>query len=90
MVPCPDMFFSVCVLPVFSVCVCIGAIRMCPSAVTREKAVDLEKGQTQRSVFLCKVIGLRGTGKSVFLQVFLGRNTAVQSSYYCLPKYYLD
>ncbi|XP_029619782.1 mitochondrial Rho GTPase 2, partial [Salmo trutta] len=44
--------------------------------VTRKKAVDLEKGQTQRSVFLCKVIGLRGTGKSAFLQVFLGRNTA--------------
>ncbi|XP_041714300.1 mitochondrial Rho GTPase 2-like [Coregonus clupeaformis] len=43
--------------------------------VTREKAVDLEKGQTQRSVFLCKVIGPRGTGKSAFLQVFLGRNT---------------
>uniref|UniRef100_A0A8C7HGE5 Ras homolog family member T2 n=1 Tax=Oncorhynchus kisutch TaxID=8019 RepID=A0A8C7HGE5_ONCKI len=44
--------------------------------VTREKAVDLEKGQTQRSVFLCKVIGPRGTGKSAFLQAFLGRNTA--------------
>ncbi|CAB1312294.1 unnamed protein product [Coregonus sp. 'balchen'] len=44
--------------------------------VTREKAVDLEKGQTQRSVFLCKVIGPRGTGKSAFLQAFFGRNTA--------------
>uniref|UniRef100_A0A4W5K0Z2 Mitochondrial Rho GTPase n=1 Tax=Hucho hucho TaxID=62062 RepID=A0A4W5K0Z2_9TELE len=44
--------------------------------VTREKAVGLEKGQTQRSVFLCKVIGPRGTGKSAFFQVFLGRNTA--------------
>ncbi|XP_070303848.1 mitochondrial Rho GTPase 2-like [Salvelinus sp. IW2-2015] len=44
--------------------------------VTREKAGDLEKGQTQRSVFLCKVIGPRGTGKSAFLQVFLGQNTA--------------
>uniref|UniRef100_A0A8C8CU60 Mitochondrial Rho GTPase n=1 Tax=Oncorhynchus tshawytscha TaxID=74940 RepID=A0A8C8CU60_ONCTS len=44
--------------------------------LTREKAVDLEKGQTQRSVFLCKVIGPRGTGKSAFLQAFLGRNTA--------------
>uniref|UniRef100_A0A6Q2WTI7 Mitochondrial Rho GTPase n=1 Tax=Esox lucius TaxID=8010 RepID=A0A6Q2WTI7_ESOLU len=42
--------------------------------VTREKAVDLQKGQTQRSVFLCKVIGPRGTGKSAFLQAFLGRN----------------
>ncbi|KAL0984334.1 hypothetical protein UPYG_G00140140 [Umbra pygmaea] len=42
--------------------------------VTREKAVDLEKGQTQRSVFLCKVIGPRGTGKSAFLQAFLGRS----------------
>ncbi|KAM6951639.1 mitochondrial Rho GTPase 2 [Aplochiton taeniatus] len=42
--------------------------------VTREKEVDLEKGQTQRSVFLCKVIGPRGTGKSAFLQAFVGRN----------------
>uniref|UniRef100_A0AAQ6AAJ7 Mitochondrial Rho GTPase 2 n=1 Tax=Amphiprion ocellaris TaxID=80972 RepID=A0AAQ6AAJ7_AMPOC len=30
--------------------------------VTREKQVDLEKRQTQRTVFLCKVIGPRGTG----------------------------
>uniref|UniRef100_A0A8C0IM06 Ras homolog family member T2 n=1 Tax=Chelonoidis abingdonii TaxID=106734 RepID=A0A8C0IM06_CHEAB len=42
--------------------------------VTREKRIDLEKGQTQRNVFLCKVIGPRGTGKSAFLQAFLGRN----------------
>ncbi|XP_028822297.1 mitochondrial Rho GTPase 2 isoform X2 [Denticeps clupeoides] len=42
--------------------------------VSREKALDLEKGQTQRSVFLCKVIGPRGTGKSAFLQAFLGQS----------------
>uniref|UniRef100_A0A4W6G1G3 Mitochondrial Rho GTPase n=1 Tax=Lates calcarifer TaxID=8187 RepID=A0A4W6G1G3_LATCA len=42
--------------------------------VTREKEVDLEKRQTQRSVFLCKVIGPRGTGKTAFLQAFVGRN----------------
>ncbi|XP_012694695.2 mitochondrial Rho GTPase 2 isoform X2 [Clupea harengus] len=42
--------------------------------VSREKALDLEKGQTQRSVFLCKVIGPKGTGKSSFLQAFLERN----------------
>ncbi|KAF7661570.1 hypothetical protein LDENG_00259140 [Lucifuga dentata] len=42
--------------------------------VTRERQVDLEKGQTQRSVFLCKVIGPRGTGKTAFLQGFLGLN----------------
>lgn len=39
--------------------------------------VDLEKRQTQRSVFLCKVIGPRGTGKTAFLQAFLGRKSAV-------------
>ncbi|KAJ7985045.1 hypothetical protein DPEC_G00361070 [Dallia pectoralis] len=44
--------------------------------VTREKAVDLQRAQTQRSVFLCKVIGPQGTGKSAFLQAFLGRNIA--------------
>ncbi|XP_036593665.1 mitochondrial Rho GTPase 2 isoform X2 [Trichosurus vulpecula] len=42
--------------------------------VTREKKVDLEKGQTQRNVFLCNVIGARGVGKSAFLQAFLGKN----------------
>ncbi|XP_070707696.1 mitochondrial Rho GTPase 2 [Pempheris klunzingeri] len=42
--------------------------------VTREKEVDLEKCQTQRSVFLCKVIGPRGTGKTAFLRAFVGRN----------------
>lgn len=45
--------------------------------VTREKKVDLEKRQTQRSVFLCKVIGPRGTGKSAFLQAFLDRHIVV-------------
>ncbi|XP_054913912.1 mitochondrial Rho GTPase 2 isoform X1 [Poeciliopsis prolifica] len=42
--------------------------------VTREKEVDLEKRQTQRSAFLCKVIGPRGTGKTAFLQAFVGRS----------------
>uniref|UniRef100_A0A671WMI8 Ras homolog family member T2 n=1 Tax=Sparus aurata TaxID=8175 RepID=A0A671WMI8_SPAAU len=46
--------------------------------LTREKEVDLEKCQTQRSVFLCKVIGPRGTGKTAFLQAFLGRNVVVR------------
>ncbi|XP_013863632.1 mitochondrial Rho GTPase 2 isoform X2 [Austrofundulus limnaeus] len=42
--------------------------------VTREKEVDLEKRQTQRTVFLCKVIGPRGTGKTAFLQSFVDRS----------------
>eukprot|EP00062_Callorhinchus_milii_P009030 gi/632952380/ref/XP_007891819.1/ PREDICTED: mitochondrial Rho GTPase 2 isoform X2 [Callorhinchus milii] len=42
--------------------------------VTRSKMIDLEKGQTQRNVFLCKVIGPKGTGKTAFLQAFLGKN----------------
>uniref|UniRef100_A0A8C1TXF9 Ras homolog family member T2 n=1 Tax=Cyprinus carpio TaxID=7962 RepID=A0A8C1TXF9_CYPCA len=46
--------------------------------VTREKALDLEKKQTQRTVFLCKVIGPRGTGKTDFLRAFLQRKTSVQ------------
>uniref|UniRef100_A0A8U7MMH2 Mitochondrial Rho GTPase n=1 Tax=Corvus moneduloides TaxID=1196302 RepID=A0A8U7MMH2_CORMO len=46
--------------------------------VTREKRIDLEKGQTQRNVFLCKVLGARGAGKSAFLQAFLGRSLAEQ------------
>ncbi|CAM4723878.1 hypothetical protein PO909_017454 [Leuciscus waleckii] len=43
--------------------------------VTREKALDLDKRQTQRTVFLCKVIGPRGTGKTDFLRAFLQRST---------------
>ncbi|XP_051542609.1 mitochondrial Rho GTPase 2-like [Myxocyprinus asiaticus] len=42
--------------------------------VTREKPLDLEKRQTQRTVFLCKVIGPRGTGKTDFLRAFLQRS----------------
>ncbi|XP_016045860.1 mitochondrial Rho GTPase 2 isoform X2 [Erinaceus europaeus] len=52
--------------------------------VTREKRLDMEKGQTQRSVLLCKVLGARGVGKSAFLQAFLGRgleDTGEPSSY---------
>uniref|UniRef100_A0A8C4FDI8 Mitochondrial Rho GTPase n=1 Tax=Catagonus wagneri TaxID=51154 RepID=A0A8C4FDI8_9CETA len=41
--------------------------------VTREKRLDQEKGQTQRNVLLCKVVGARGVGKSSFLRAFLGR-----------------
>ncbi|XP_054246965.1 mitochondrial Rho GTPase 2 isoform X9 [Indicator indicator] len=48
--------------------------------VTREKRIDLEKGQTQRSVFLCKVLGARGAGKSCFLQAFLGRSLLVSET----------
>ncbi|XP_072916214.1 mitochondrial Rho GTPase 2-like [Hemitrygon akajei] len=46
--------------------------------VTRGKKLDLEKGQTQRNVFLCKVIGPKGTGKTAFLQAFLGRSLQMQ------------
>uniref|UniRef100_A0A4W6G168 Ras homolog family member T2 n=1 Tax=Lates calcarifer TaxID=8187 RepID=A0A4W6G168_LATCA len=53
-------------------------------AVTREKEVDLEKRQTQRSVFLCKVIGPRGTGKTAFLQAFVGRNSNSAFSPYAI------
>ncbi|XP_036861603.1 mitochondrial Rho GTPase 2 isoform X2 [Manis javanica] len=48
--------------------------------VTREKQLDQEKGQTQRNVLLCKVVGARGVGKSTFLQAFLGRGLGHQDS----------
>lgn len=51
----------------------------CPaSTVTRDKKIDLQKKQTQRSVFRCNVFGDGGSGKSGFLQAFLGRNLAVR------------
>nr|XP_010595756.2 mitochondrial Rho GTPase 2 isoform X9 [Loxodonta africana] len=46
--------------------------------VTREKRLDQEKGQTQRRVLLCEVVGARGVGKSAFLQAFLGRSLGLQ------------
>uniref|UniRef100_A0A4W6DV50 Ras homolog family member T1a n=1 Tax=Lates calcarifer TaxID=8187 RepID=A0A4W6DV50_LATCA len=46
-------------------------------SVTRNKRIDLQKKQTQRSVFRCNVLGARGSGKSGFLQAFLGRNLQV-------------
>ncbi|XP_022372628.1 mitochondrial Rho GTPase 2 isoform X4 [Enhydra lutris kenyoni] len=49
-------------------------------SVTREKRLDQEKGQTQRNVLLCKVVGARGVGKSAFLQAFLGRSLGHQDT----------
>lgn len=48
--------------------------------VTRNKRIDLQKKQTQRSVFRCNVLGARGSGKSGFLQAFLGRNLQVSGN----------
>nr|KAF6490840.1 ras-like protein family member T2 [Molossus molossus] len=48
--------------------------------VTREKRLDQEKGQTQRNVLLCKVVGACGVGKSAFLQAFLGRGLGHQET----------
>lgn len=46
--------------------------------VTRNKRIDLQKKQTQRSVFRCNVLGAQGSGKSGFLQAFLGKNLQVK------------
>uniref|UniRef100_A0A8B9LPR3 Mitochondrial Rho GTPase n=1 Tax=Astyanax mexicanus TaxID=7994 RepID=A0A8B9LPR3_ASTMX len=48
--------------------------------VTREKRLDLQKKQTQRSVFLCKVFGGPGSGKSGFLAVY----TVYSVTEYCI------
>ncbi|XP_031691602.1 mitochondrial Rho GTPase 1-A-like [Oncorhynchus kisutch] len=47
--------------------------------VTRDKKIDLQKKQTQRSVFRCNVFGDSGSGKSGILQAFLGRNLTRQN-----------
>ncbi|XP_028841270.1 mitochondrial Rho GTPase 1-A isoform X3 [Denticeps clupeoides] len=64
--------------------------------VTRNKRIDLQKKQTQRSVFRCNVLGARGSGKSGFLQAFLGRNLPRQrrireehKSYYAISTTYV-
>lgn len=61
------------------ICTCSGfVIFACTTlSVTRNKRIDLQKKQTQRSVFRCNVLGARGSGKSGFLQAFLGRNLQV-------------
>ncbi|OCT64494.1 mitochondrial Rho GTPase 2 isoform X1 [Xenopus laevis] len=56
--------------------------------VTREKSIDLEKGQTQRNIFLCRVIGPRGTGKSAFLRAFLGQSLEEQQLSNKPPSFY--
>uniref|UniRef100_A0A8C1UVA8 Mitochondrial Rho GTPase n=1 Tax=Cyprinus carpio TaxID=7962 RepID=A0A8C1UVA8_CYPCA len=65
--------------------------------ITRNKRIDLQKKQTSRSVFRCNVLGARGSGKSGFLQAFLGRNLAVSTdriredhkSYYAISTTYV-
>ncbi|XP_067115430.1 mitochondrial Rho GTPase 1b isoform X2 [Osmerus mordax] len=64
--------------------------------VTRDKKIDLQKRQTQRSVFRCNVFGGSGSGKTGFLQAFLGRNLLQQNtvkeehrSYYAISTTYV-
>ncbi|XP_061839719.1 mitochondrial Rho GTPase 1b isoform X6 [Nerophis lumbriciformis] len=63
--------------------------------VTRDKKIDLQKKQTQRGVFRCNVFGDVGSGKSGFLQAFLGRNLMQQTikeehkSYYAISTSYV-
>ncbi|KAM4751234.1 mitochondrial Rho GTPase 1b isoform 3-T3 [Anableps anableps] len=64
--------------------------------VTRAKKIDLQKKQTQRNVFRCNVFGDMSSGKSGFLQAFLGRNLVQQKmikeehrSYYAISTTYV-
>ncbi|XP_061233139.1 mitochondrial Rho GTPase 1 isoform X2 [Neopsephotus bourkii] len=64
--------------------------------VTRDKKIDLQKKQTQRNVFLCNVVGMKGCGKSGVLQALLGRNLfrqrqirAEHKSYYAIHTVYV-
>nr|XP_020452788.1 mitochondrial Rho GTPase 1-A-like [Monopterus albus] len=64
--------------------------------VTRDKKIDLQKKQTQRGVFRCNVFGDSGSGKSGFLQAFLGQNLMCQKkireehrSYYAISTTYV-
>uniref|UniRef100_A0AAQ5ZPJ8 Mitochondrial Rho GTPase n=1 Tax=Amphiprion ocellaris TaxID=80972 RepID=A0AAQ5ZPJ8_AMPOC len=66
------------------------------TVLTRDKKIDLQKKQTQRSVFRCNVFGDVGSGKSGFLQAFLGRNLMRQKmikeehrSYYAISTTYV-
>ncbi|XP_016090978.1 mitochondrial Rho GTPase 1-A-like isoform X1 [Sinocyclocheilus grahami] len=48
--------------------------------VTRDKKLDLKKKQTQRNVFRGHAFGITGSGKTGFLQGFLGRNLVRQKA----------
>uniref|UniRef100_A0A8C2UEH5 Mitochondrial Rho GTPase n=1 Tax=Coturnix japonica TaxID=93934 RepID=A0A8C2UEH5_COTJA len=50
--------------------------------VTRDKKIDLQKKQTQRNVFRCNVVGMKGCGKSGVLQALLGRNLMVRNLFF--------
>ena len=39
--------------------------------VTKDKRIDLNEKQTSRYVFLCRLIGPQGAGKSAFMRKFL-------------------
>uniref|UniRef100_A0A672M2V5 Mitochondrial Rho GTPase n=1 Tax=Sinocyclocheilus grahami TaxID=75366 RepID=A0A672M2V5_SINGR len=56
--------------------------------VTRDKKLDLKKKQTQRNVFRGHAFGITGSGKTGFLQGFLGRNLVAikeeHKSYYAI------
>ncbi|KAK7830017.1 hypothetical protein U0070_003472 [Myodes glareolus] len=61
-----------------------------------DKKIDLQKKQTQRNVFRCNVIGVKGCGKSGVLQALLGRNLMRQKkirddhkSYYAINTVYV-
>uniref|UniRef100_A0A7M4E091 Ras homolog family member T1 n=1 Tax=Crocodylus porosus TaxID=8502 RepID=A0A7M4E091_CROPO len=64
--------------------------------VTRDKKIDLQKKQTQRNVFRCNVVGMKGCGKNGVLQALLGRNLmrqrqirAEHKSYYAINTVYV-
>uniref|UniRef100_A0A668AKL3 Ras homolog family member T1 n=1 Tax=Myripristis murdjan TaxID=586833 RepID=A0A668AKL3_9TELE len=57
--------------------------------LSQDKKIDLQKKQTQRSVFRCNVFGDIGSGKSGFLQAFLGRNLMEHRSYYAISTTYV-
>ncbi|XP_027547151.1 mitochondrial Rho GTPase 1 isoform X5 [Neopelma chrysocephalum] len=64
--------------------------------VTRDKKIDLQKKQTQRNVFRCNVVGMKGCGKGGVLQALLGRNLmrqrqirAEHKSYYAINTVYV-
>uniref|UniRef100_A0A8C6P626 Mitochondrial Rho GTPase n=1 Tax=Nothobranchius furzeri TaxID=105023 RepID=A0A8C6P626_NOTFU len=70
------------------VCVCV-CVCVCVPTVTRDRKIDLQKKQTQRNVFRCNVFGDVASGKSGFLQAFLGRNLTEHRSYYAISTTYV-
>lgn len=74
---CTAVQGNVCVFTSVSVLNSCELIRLIMGTVTREKKSDILKKQSMRNVYVCHVIGEKGSGKSTLCQTHIGNNLKV-------------